>query len=67
MKQKALNFPHSQSIGGVVYVIPSLVIFLVKFFVEEHSLGDTGSNDTCLKFVSCRGAGKKDGHTDTQI
>ncbi len=42
---------------------------MVKFFSEGHSLGDTGSNDTGLKFVSCRGAEKKGGHThtDTQI
>jgi hypothetical protein len=32
---------------------------LVKFFSEGHSLGNTGSNNTGLKFVLCRGLSKR--------
>jgi hypothetical protein len=38
---------------------------LAKLFFEGHSSGHTGSNDTGLEFLSCRGAEKKGGQTHT--
>ncbi len=41
--------------------------FSEKIFFNGHSSGHTGSYDTCLKLISCRGAEKKGGHTHRQI
>jgi hypothetical protein len=38
----------------------------LEFFFERHSSGHTGSNDTGLEFLLCRGAEKKGGQTHTQ-
>jgi hypothetical protein len=46
-------------------IIPPLVIFW-KIYFEGHSSGHTGSNDTGLEFLSCRGPEKKGGQTHTQ-
>jgi hypothetical protein len=48
-------------------VIPPLIIFLTKLFFARHFSGHTGSNDTGLEFVSCRGAEKKGGQTNRFI
>ncbi len=57
-------------IAYLFYYNYATVHFSAKFFVLGHFSGHTGSNDTSLKFVSCRGAEKRavretDRQTDT--
>ncbi len=72
MKTNYTKFFPLKSIGGTFFSFGNLATghfsgnFFFFFFFDGHFSGHTGSNDTGLESLSCRGAEKKGGHTDIQ-
>ncbi len=60
------DFSHRRSINNVTFFANSVTDHLLaNIFFEGTPSGHTESNETGLKFVSCRGAEKKGGHTQS--